>query len=81
MFMIGSLKSENYIFEPGELDNFLNWTIRDKIGDVFILFHLNYLYSFRYFSYIFRIKAIIFSVRKLLTSLLGNRFKLSSNLS
>ena len=34
MFMIGSLKSENYIFEPGELDDFLNWTIRDKIGDI-----------------------------------------------
>ena len=34
MFMIGSLKTENYIFEPDEQEEFSSWTIRDKIGDI-----------------------------------------------
>mgnify|MGYP003132303009 CR=1 FL=1 len=34
MFMIGSLKSENYVFEPGELEEFPEWTIRSKIEDI-----------------------------------------------
>lgn len=34
MFMIGSLKSENYVFEPGELEEFPDWTVRSKIGDI-----------------------------------------------
>ena len=34
MFMIGSLKTENYTFEPGERENFLNWTVKGKIKDI-----------------------------------------------
>ena len=34
MFMVGSLKSEKYTFEANEKEEFTEWTIREKIGDI-----------------------------------------------
>jgi DNA (cytosine-5)-methyltransferase 1 len=34
MFMIGSLKTENYTFVPGEKDDYSNWTVLERIGDI-----------------------------------------------
>lgn len=34
MFMIGSLRSERYAFVPGEEEEFDNWTVLARIGDI-----------------------------------------------
>lgn len=34
MFMIGSLKTEGYAFVPGEKDDWDNWTVLSRIGDL-----------------------------------------------
>lgn len=34
MFMIGALKDEKYVFEPGEKDEWDNWTVLERIGDI-----------------------------------------------
>lgn len=34
MFMIGSLKSEKYTFEPGEREEWDNWTVQARIEDI-----------------------------------------------
>jgi site-specific DNA-cytosine methylase len=34
MFMLGSLKKENWAFVPGEKDDWENWTVQSRIGDI-----------------------------------------------
>lgn len=34
MFMIGALKSEGYAFVPGEREEWPNWTVLERIGDI-----------------------------------------------
>lgn len=34
MFMIGALKTEHYTFEPGEKEEWDNWTVLNRIGDI-----------------------------------------------
>jgi DNA (cytosine-5)-methyltransferase 1 len=34
MFMIGALKTQNYVFVPGERDDWTNWTVLTRIGDI-----------------------------------------------